>query len=142
MPKLTYTPEGREDDPYVFEFEWGDLMSPECVAIEKLTGLDYYEDVPPKFYGGNVETIHAILYVLMKRSIPTMKPESLQFRGREIERAFSVAEARAAVDAIHEESGTDPDGWSREEALVMRTMEETLKDELPPQPERGDDPKD
>lgn len=76
MPKLTYQPEGAE--PQSWEFSFGKLMSPERVVIEKMTGLSW-DEVQQGFWKNSTPVVHAMLYVLMKRAHPVMKPTDLEF---------------------------------------------------------------
>lgn len=130
MPILTYTPEGA--DPIVFEFAFDKLMSPEAIAIEKLTGLTL-EEVGKKFLSSSVTTTHALLYVLMKRNHPTLKPDELQFTTSEIAVELTVDETRSFVERY--DAGELP-----VETDAQRAALEELRTTLPPEVE--DEPED
>ena len=97
MPRLTYTPEGA--DPKVWDFAFGRLLSPERIAIEKKTGLGWQE-VQRGFFDNRGSVIHALLYVLLKRDIPTLRPDELQFCDDEIGLDLTDTEAAEALEAL------------------------------------------
>lgn len=80
--KIVYTPEGA--DPRSWDFDPMKLMSAECMAIEKLTRLTYVEALN-QLSRGSMTAIHAVLYVLMKRTLPTLTPSEVQFSLDEID---------------------------------------------------------
>ena len=82
MAKFVYSPEGAE--PRSWEFDPTKLMSPECMAIEKLTGLTYAEWLGA-VERGSMGAIHALLFVLMKRDNPTLEADQVQFSLSEVE---------------------------------------------------------
>jgi len=96
MPRLTYTPEGA--DPKVWDFSFGRLLSPERLAIEKLTGLGW-QDVQRGFFNNQGAVVHALLFVLLKRDIPALRAEELVFCDDEIGLDLTDDEA---VDAVKE----------------------------------------
>ncbi len=87
--KLRYAPEGVA--PREWEFDPLKLMSPECMVLEKLTGMDYATEFTSAVSRGNMSAIHALLYVYLKRSHPTLKADEVQFSLSEID--FIVEDA-------------------------------------------------
>lgn len=74
--KLVYQPEGA--DKREWEFNPNRLMSPEIEVIERHTGLTYVEWVDA-VGNGSVTALHGLLFVLLKRTIPTLKWTDVQF---------------------------------------------------------------
>lgn len=110
--KLIYHPEGV--DPQEWELEPMKLLSPECMVIEKLTGVTFYEWID-EFSRGSMQAVHAALYVLLKRKDPTLKPDEVVFSFSDItlvrdddEDDDEDDEQPAAVDA----DADDPKGTS------------------------------
>lgn len=106
MPRLTYTPEGA--DPKVWDFSFGRLLSPERIAIEKLTGLGW-AGVQQGYWSNQGAVIHALLFVLMKRDLPTLRPDELVFCDDEIDIDLNDDEAREALAKLREKSSLDDD---------------------------------
>ena len=79
---FVYSPEGA--DPKKWPFDPSKLMSPEAETIERHTGMTFAEwgaSVPK----GSMLALHGLLYVLLKRSDPTLKWDSVQFCLAEID---------------------------------------------------------
>ena len=74
--KFVYKPEGA--DPREWEFDPARLMSPEVEAIERHTGLAFAEWIEAVGKGSFL-AYHGLLYVLLKRSVPTLKWDDVQF---------------------------------------------------------------
>lgn len=74
--KFIYKPEGTE--PQSWDFEPNKLMSPEVEAIERHTGLTFMEWVMA-LEKGSFNAFHGLLYVMLKRSHPTLKWTDVQF---------------------------------------------------------------
>lgn len=117
MPKLTYKPEGAE--PQSWEFSFGKLMSPERIVIEKLTGLDSWDEVQQRFWANSTRVVGALLYVLMKRQHPVMKPTDLEFCDDDYELDMTDAEKRAFIARIEGDPSTrdDPEVLAELEAV-------------------------
>lgn len=74
--QFVYAPEGAE--PRKWDFDPYKLMSPEIEVIERRTGLPYAEWM--EHVGkGSVLALHGLLYVLLKRTTPTLKWDDVQF---------------------------------------------------------------
>ena len=103
MPIITYR-QGGTADPEVFEFEFDDLLYPECVAIERATGKACPEEVRPVALAGNTEVRGALLAAMLKRSEPTLKAEHFLSTFRPSEMVFEMTAKDAAwmLNAIHE----------------------------------------
>lgn len=82
MPILTYTPNGA--DPKVFDFRFRKLVLGECDEIEKRSGLVGIDAVEEAFMKKGSAVVLATLFVLLKRSNPTLKFDSLQITHEEL----------------------------------------------------------
>ena len=115
--KFVYKPEGL--DPREWEFEPRKLMSPECIAIEKLTGLtlqEWQESVKK----GSVRSMHAYLWVLLKRDNPTLQPKEVAFSPSEVDFEPSDDEIRKVFEAFADKDGADWDDDDRETIAQLR----------------------
>lgn len=115
MPRLTYKPEGAE--PRVWDFAFGRLMSPERIAIEKATGMGWAE-VQQGFWENRGAVIHAVLWVLLKRDIPTLTASQVEFCDDDIDRDLSDEEAAQAIAKIEEAGGPA----NADEVEVLETL--------------------
>lgn len=77
MPKITFTPEGVE--PKSWEFTFGRIMSPERAVIEKMAGGMSWDEVQQAFWKNSTAVVHAVLYVLLKREKPDLRPIEVEF---------------------------------------------------------------
>lgn len=129
MPKLVYSPEGAE--PKEWSFSFGRLLSPERIAIERLTGLGWTE-VQRGFFGNQGAVVHALLWVMLKRDIPTLRAEEVVFCDDEIELDLTDEEAAEAIREMKASRG----GLTDEQAEALAELEQRLA-----KPAEGDDPK-
>lgn len=129
--QFVYKPEGAE--PRVWPFKPNKLMNPEAEAIEKMTKMTFgeWQDALER---NSVLAIHGLLYVMLKREVPTLKWEEVQFCLEDVAIEYTDEEKvdirdeflkaaetrtldddeRAMLDALVEELGmpasaTDPD---------------------------------
>jgi hypothetical protein len=102
VPRLTYQPEGV--DPMVFDIDFGRLMSPERIVIERLTDMGW-DQVKQAFFRNSTPVIHAFLYVFLKRQQPTLLPKQVEFCDDDFEVDLTDAEA---LSMIAQHDPTDP----------------------------------
>lgn len=95
--KITYTPEGAE--PRVWDFKPGKLMNAEAEVIERHTDWTY-QQFGVKFMEGSTLAYHAVLFVMLKRSIPTLKWDDVQFCLDEVQVEFTEDENVALMKAM------------------------------------------
>lgn len=81
--QLTYKPAGQED-PTVWVLNLGKLLSPEAEAIEKVTGMNYGLEYKEALLRGNMRCRRAILWVLQRRTHPTIKFDDVSFADDEL----------------------------------------------------------
>lgn len=106
MPKLVYTPDS--GDRHEWDLDLGKLLSPERIAIEKLTGMTWGE-WKQALAKDSVIATHALLYVLLKRANPTLTPDGVSFAEDEIDFAVTDDEARAMLDHFKESPDDSPE---------------------------------
>lgn len=82
MPRLIYKPEGA--DPKSWEFSPDRLLSPEVMLIERQTGLTFAEWADA-LGRGSITALHAALWVLLRRDVPDLDPEAVQFSMSDID---------------------------------------------------------
>lgn len=121
---MTYQPEGVEQ-PLVFEFEFGRLMSPERIVIERLTGMGW-EEVKGFFFKKSTVVLHAFLYVMLKRSEPTLKPEQLEFCDDDLDLDLTTAEKLKYLEAI-DANGADDEEQERAAEAIRAELAEVLE---------------
>lgn len=125
MPRLTYKPEGA--DPKVWDFSFGRIKFGERAAIEKATGLGW-AGVQAGFWSNHAEVIHALLWVLLKRDIPTLRSTEVDFMDDEIEVDLNDDEAREAFDRLNAMDELDDD-----EADALAELQERFAAEGTPE---------
>lgn len=113
--RFIYKPEGAE--PKSWEFNPTKLMNVEAEAIEKHTGMTF-GDWADKVGSGSVLAIHGLLYVLLKRTTPTLRWDDVQFCLDDIDFEIDDDEAVDIRDALEEKQSTEGLTASEEEALA------------------------
>jgi hypothetical protein len=132
--KVIYTPEGA--DPREWDFDPGKMHDVEAIEIEKRTGLTYAE-FGERFLKGSILAKKALLFVLMRRSIPTLKWDELQFTVEEVNVEFDADEKTKMVDALQKKASDE--GLEPEEKQVLDSF---LAEGVQPSPaEDGSVPK-
>lgn len=113
---FVYKPEGA--DPRKWEFDPTRLMSPEVEAIERHTGLTF-EGWVEACGKGSFIALHGLLWVLLKRSSPTLKYDEVQFCMADLDFEMDEqerAEMRAELEA-------KPDRTPAEERVLAELIE-------------------
>jgi hypothetical protein len=110
MALFVYKPEGVDEANWQrWEFDPGKLMSPERIAIEKLSGMTWGE-WKIAVRGESTIALHALLYVFMKRTEPTLKPDQLVFSEDELDWELTDEEKRQALANYAEDPSRFDDG--------------------------------
>ena len=136
MPIITYSPQGI--DPYVFEFEFTDLLMPEAIAVQKASGV-MWDDVPDAFMQGNVAVTYALFQVLAKRA--GLDGRAAQPRVGELARELTTAEYRNLLDYMLSQVGRDRAAWTEDQAAAVNGLAEFLGVDDPlaePEPAEAD----
>lgn len=99
--KLTYTPE--DGEPQVWSFSADKLMTTEAEAVEKVTGMSY-DEFGTALVRGRATAKRAVVWVLRKRSEPTLRYSAVDFPMGALAVELDVDELlairRAAVDGL------------------------------------------
>lgn len=120
---LRYTPEGAE--PTEFPFKPRKLMSAEAEAIERVTGWDFGGEFGQKLMTGSMLARRALLWVMLKRSTPTLRFEqvsicmddvALDYDREELDAIAAQLPAMSATEAAAAQAMLDAHGWSPLEA--------------------------
>lgn len=121
--RYVYTPEGAE--PQSWEYDASRLLSPEAEAIERHTGWTF-EEWQAQLGRGSMLAHHGLLFVLLKRSRPTLKWDEVVFSYSEVDFELDEDETREAIAALEAE----PELSEREQAaldLLRGTLDEAPK---------------
>lgn len=96
--KVTYAPDGAE--PKVWTgVKKGRLMSPEAEAIERHTGMTLGQ-VFEALTDESMLALHGLLFVLLKRTIPTLKWDELVFCQDDVDLDVEADEKAEVRDAL------------------------------------------
>lgn len=101
--KLVYAPEGAE--PREFDFDPSRLMSPEIEVIERQTGMTYGQWIEA-MGNGSFTAFHGLLYIMLKRTAPTLKWNDVQFSVSDIDFQMDDEEAAALRKALEDKRQT------------------------------------
>lgn len=140
MPRITYTPTGADEPALQQDFAWGKFLSPERIVMEKMTGLpwdEFVDHVQREFS----EAVGALLFVLMKREMPTLKPEQLVWSGDEIDLDVTDDEASEILAALEEKIGSGETLTDEEQQGYDFLFARLVKAGLRSEDEEGTDPK-
>lgn len=112
--QFVYKPDGVE--PRKWDFAPEKLMNVESEAIERVTKMTYTE------WGhaverGSVTALHALLWVLMKRSDPTLTYDAVQFSLAEVDFELSDEESAEALSAMDARVAAGEELSAQEKAL-------------------------
>jgi hypothetical protein len=121
MPKFVYKPEGR--DPLSWDFDPAKLMNPEAEAIERHTGMTYGEWLEA-LGKSSMLALHGLLFVFLKRGIPTLKWDDVQFSISEVDLEMSDEEAAEALSGL-EVRVANGEILSTEEAALWARLKES-----------------
>lgn len=129
--QFVYKPEGVE--PLTWEFNPGKLMSPEVEAIERYTG-QAFGDWVEQLERGSFTAIHGLLYVLLKRTRPTLKWNEVEFCMDEVGWDLSPEDMAAMVENLEAKAKTE--GLTDREAEQLAELREELAAAPLEQPEQ------
>lgn len=124
--QFVYKPEGAE--PKKWDFDPDRLMSPEAVAIERLTKLTFAEWTEA-VQRGSVLALHALLYVMLKREIPSLKPSEIEFSMSEVDFELDDDETARVIAALEDQ---EKDGsLSPQDAATLELLRSQHADDAP-----------
>lgn len=125
--QFVYKPEGA--DPRKWPLDPYKLMSPEVEAIERHTGLAFGEWVD-QIGKGSFLAIHGLLYVMLKRSHPTLKWDEVVFCMADVDFEMDADERAETLAALEDKATRAP--LSEEEALVLTELRDLAARDLAP----------
>lgn len=97
MPKITYKPEGA--DPRVWTISFGRFMSAERMVIERETGMTWSQ-VKSRLFQEDTAVTRAFLFVLLKRDLPTLKIDQVEFCEDDYDLDATAEERAQAIEAL------------------------------------------
>jgi len=121
--KFIYKPEGA--DAREWDFDPAKLHDVEAIEIEKRTGMTYVE-FGQQFMKGSILARKALLFVLLKRTTPTLRWDAVQFTVGEIDVDFDTDEKAQIVEALQKKAideGLDPDEQQVLDAYALEGIE-------------------
>lgn len=119
---IIYTPEGGERREW--EYKPMKLRSNEAEAIERHTGWAYQE-FGEQFMQGSVMARHALLFVLMRRTNPTLKYGDVSFALDEFDIDLDPTERAATIEALQEKG----DDLTEEQREALQELIDTSSTE-------------
>lgn len=132
MPKITYKPEGA--DPKVWAVSFGRFMSAERIIIERESGLTWNQ-VKMRFFQEDTTLIRAFLYVLLKRDMPTLKIEQVDFCEDDYELDATDEERAQAIENLTARGDLSPE---EQQALdELRREQAAAGEDAPKAPEEA-----
>lgn len=134
--QFVYTPEGA--DPKSWDFDPMKLLSPEAEAIERHTKMTY-TDWLDRVSEGSMLALHGLLYVLLKRSDPTLKWEQVQFSLGEVTFELDDDEVHEAAAKLEARFAAGEDLSETELAQLVTYREAASEENDEPDP-RGEVP--
>lgn len=118
---LNYTPEGAEKRTWPVKLE--KLMSAEAEAIEKATGMTY-EEFGVALVKGSATSRRALLWIMLKRTEPTLRHAQVEVEVGQIELEFEHDE----LLRLRDETAKDKDLTDDERAGALAYIDELLGD--------------
>jgi hypothetical protein len=114
--KFIYKPENA--DSHEWDFDPAKLHDVEAIEIEKRTGMTYVE-FGQQFMKGSILARKALLYVLLKRTTPTLQWADLRFTVGEVDVDFDAVEKTQIVEALQKKAASE--GLDADEQQVLDT---------------------
>lgn len=115
--QFVYRPEGA--DPRKWTFDPYRLLSPEVEAVERFTGLAFGEWID-QVGKGSFLAIHGLLYVLLKRTHPTLKWDEVVFCMADIDFEMDAEERAETIKDLEAKAAAGP--LAEDEALVLEEL--------------------
>ena len=128
MPKITYKPEGA--DPKVWSISFGKFMSSERIAIEKACGQPWSE-VKGRLGQDDTAVVRAFLFVLLKRDLPTLKIEQVEFCEDDYELDVTPEERAQAIESLSALEERDELDEAMREALAELRADQAADPDAP-----------
>jgi hypothetical protein len=96
---ITYKLDGEPERAWPFDA--GKMMSPECEAIERVTGVDYLE-FQKRLATGSAKCRRALLWVFLKREHPTLRFDDVTFPYGAVDIEFSMEDLGRLEKQAHD----------------------------------------
>lgn len=120
MPRFVYKPEGVE--PHSWDFDPNKLMNPEAEAIERLTGMTFGEWLQA-LGKSSMLALHGLLYVMLKRELPQLKWDDVQFSMSQVDIEIDDDEGAELLEALEARVAAGDDLSVEETALLAQLKE-------------------
>lgn len=133
--QFVYKPEGA--DPRKFEFDPTKLMNPEAEAIERVTKMTFGE-WGTAVTKGSMTAVHALLWVMLKRSDPTLAYDAVQFSLADVDFELSDEESAEALATLEKRAATGEELTDGDRVMLAK-LRESAPTEAPDAPDAEDD---
>ena len=105
--KLIYRPDGQE--PQEWEFVLGKFRVGEMKTVEKATGMPFATEFKDRLFKGDSTARQALLWVLRRRTDPTLQLRDVDFADDELTLEFSLPEWQDMRQSVEEAPGLSDD---------------------------------
>lgn len=139
MPRITYKPEGSTTER-VWDVDFGKIMSPERILIEKAAGCGW-DECKRLFFANATAVVGSVMFVMLKREIPELKFSEFQFCDDDFETDLTDAEARETLAAIDKAEQSGAEAYDDEARVLQVILRERFADAEPAEDGEGEDPK-
>lgn len=139
MPRITYKPEGTERER-VWDVDFGKIMSPERILIEKAAGCGW-DECKRLFYANATAVVGSVMFVMLKREIPELKYAEFQFCDDDFEFDLTDAEARAMLAEVDAAEKSDSEAFDDEARVLQAALRTRFAADEPAEDGEGEDPK-
>ena len=128
MPRLIYKPEGAE--PRNLDFDFGRLLSPERIVIEKAASKAFgrpvgWDECKRLYFANSTPIIGAFLFVMLKRDDPSLKQSEFEFCDDDFDVDLDDDEARGVLEEIEKLDDPDPEVLAARDELRARFADES-----------------
>lgn len=122
--RFTYTPDGA--DTREWEFAAGKMRSRDAEDIERVTKMPFRGGFIEALLDGSVLAQRALLWVYLRRDIPALKFDQVDFALDEVDLTFDDAEIGEALAGLHAErvKGTLSEEQAEAETVMAALYEE------------------
>lgn len=129
MSRFVYTKEG--ETPKSWEFDPNKLLSPEAETIERNTGWTFGEWLD-KLGAGSVLATHALLHVFLKRDIPPLQFNQVEFSMSEIDMELDDEDLTRAIEVLQlKENRTAAEQKALDDMILRQMAAGGPKEEAP-----------
>jgi hypothetical protein len=131
---FVYTPEGREEDPYRWEWRPGRISSRDAEIIERRTGMTFPKWTKACYPDGSMVALHALLFVMLRKDRPELEYDQVEFTLDEVHFEYTEDDERTWLANLEaaEERGEKLEAADQSLLEALRRKRDEAKE--PPDP--------